>query len=154
MRMTSGCRFHEVCIRRSVYRSRTETDIAALSGCGIALYLAYHLTRFQASAVWLLAPRGDASIAFDQAHAIFERVAYPSGAIFPYPPSAVLIFYGLGLGGPAVFMTAWYFLMAAGLIVCLHASLVQERNETRAAWLLVGVVAILIADARIAWDLR
>jgi Glycosyltransferase family 87 len=128
--------------------------IAALSACGIALYLAYHLTRFQVSAVWPLAPRGDASIVFDQAHAIFERAAYPSGAIFPYPPSAILIFYGLSLGGPAVFMTAWYFLMAAGLIVCLRASLVQERNETRAAWLLVGLVSILIADAPIAWDLR
>src|SRR5262245_47183201 len=69
--------------------------IAALSGCGIALYLVYHLTRFQVSAVWPLAPRGDASIIFDQAHAIFERAAYPSSAIFPYPPSAVLIFYGL-----------------------------------------------------------
>src|SRR5262245_394260 len=44
--------------------------IAALSACGIALYLAYHLTRFQVSAVWPLAPRGDASIVFDQAHAI------------------------------------------------------------------------------------
>src|SRR5262245_64985355 len=40
--------------------------IAALSACGIALYLAYHLTRFQVSAVWPLAPRGDASIVFDQ----------------------------------------------------------------------------------------
>jgi hypothetical protein len=128
--------------------------IAALSGCGIALYLAYHLTRFQVSAVWPLAPRWDASIVFDQAHAIFERAAYPSSAIFPYPPSAILIFYGLCLGGPAVFMTAWYFLMAAGLIVCLRASLVQERNETRAAWLLVGLVSILIADSPIAWDLR
>src|SRR5262245_39999315 len=51
-------------------------------------------------------------------------------------------------------MTAWYFLMVAGLVVCLRASLVQERNETRAAWLLVGLVVILIADAPISWDLR
>ena len=60
--------------------------IAALSACGIALYLAYHLTRFQVSAVWPLAPRGDASIIFDQAREIFEQAAYPLSAIFPYPP--------------------------------------------------------------------
>jgi len=50
-------------------------------------------------------------------------------------------------------MAVWYFLMA-GLIVCLRASLVQERNDTRAAWLLIGIVSILIADAPISWDLR
>jgi hypothetical protein len=126
MRLGIGARFIE---------TGRKPVIAALSGCGIARYLAYHLTRFQVFAVWPLAPRGDASIIFDQAREIFERAAYPASAIFPYPPSAILIFYGLCIGGPAVFMTAWYFLMAAGLVVCLRASLVQERNETRAAWL-------------------
>src|SRR5262245_36445040 len=126
--------------------------IAALSGFGIALCLSYHLTRFQVSAVWPLAPRGDASIIFDQAHAIFERAAYPSSAIFPYPPSAVLIFYGLCIGGPAVFMTAWYFLMAAGLIVCLRASLGQAGEGTRAAWPRGGLVAVVIADAPSSWS--
>ena len=95
--------------------------VAALSGCSIAIYLLYHLTRFQ------VAPRGDASIIFDQARNIFERAAYPSNTIFPYPPSAVLVFYGLSTVGPAIFM---------------------------AAWLLIGVVSIFIADAPISWDLR
>jgi hypothetical protein len=65
-----------------------------------------------------------------------------------------MVFYGLSIGGPTIFMAVWYFLMAAGLIVCLRATLVQERNETRAAWLLIGLVSILIADAPISWDLR
>ena len=128
--------------------------VAALSGCSIAIYLLYHLTRFQVSVVWPLAPRGDASIIFDQARNIFERAAYPSNTIFPYPPSAVLVFYGLSTVGPAIFMAAWYLLMTAGLIVSLRASLVQERNDTRAAWLLIGVVSIFIAEAPISWDLR
>src|SRR5262245_63882670 len=65
---------------------------------------------------------------------LIRRMPFSSGqrissTIFPYPPSAVLIFYGLCIGGPAVFMAAWYFLFAAGLIVCLRASLVAERHE-------------------------
>jgi hypothetical protein len=54
------------------------------------------------------------------------------------------VFYGLSTVGPAIFMAAWYLLMTAGLIVSLRASLVQERNDTRAAWLLIGVVSIFI----------
>jgi len=34
--------------------------VAVVIGCGLTLYLAYHLTRFQLSAVWPPAPQGDA----------------------------------------------------------------------------------------------
>jgi hypothetical protein len=123
-------------------------------GCGLALYLAYHLTRFELSRVWPLAPWGDASIIFHEARRTFEQTAYPADVIFPYSPSAVLIFHRLGSGGPAVFMAIWYFLIAAGLVWTMRASLVQERRDVQAAWPLIGAAAILFADAPISWDLR
>jgi hypothetical protein len=122
--------------------------------CGLAFYFAYHVTKFRLSAVWPLSPRGDAAIIFDVPQRIFAQTGYPADAIFPYSPSAVLIFGSLGMGGPAVFMGVWYVLMAAGLILTMQASLVQERREVQAAWLLIGFVGILLADLPIDWDLR
>jgi hypothetical protein len=128
--------------------------VAAVVGFGIALYLAYHLTRFQLSVAWPPVPRGDASIIFDHARSIFEQTAYPPNTIFPYSPSAVLIFRSLCIGGPTVFMAAWYLLMATGLVLTIRASLVQERYDVQAAWPLIGALAILFADSPISWDLR
>src|SRR6266581_3428557 len=125
--------------------------VAVLVGCGLAFYLAYHLTGFQVATVWPLALRGDASILFHYSHSVLEQTGYPKDAIFPYSPSAVLIFRGLGIGGPAIFMAAWYALMVAGLISTMRASVVQEPQHTQAAWLVVGTVALLLADSPISW---
>jgi hypothetical protein len=128
--------------------------VAVAVVCGLVFYLAYHLTRFQWSRVWPLAPRGDSSIIFYEARSIFEQAAYPTDGIFPYSPSAVLIFRGLGIGGPAAFMAAWYFLMAAGLVLTMRAGVAQERHDVQAAWPLIGAAAVLCADSPISWDLR
>jgi hypothetical protein len=124
------------------------------AACGVAFYNAYHLTRFHLSAIWPLQPRDDAAIIFDVPQHIVAQSAYAAGTIFPYSPSAVLIFRGLGLGGPALFMGVWYVLMIAGLIFTLRASLWQERRNIQAAWLLIGLIGILLADSPISWDLR
>ncbi len=128
--------------------------VAVIVGCSFALYLAYHVSGFQLARVWPLVPRGDASIIFHEAQSIFAQVAYPTDTIFPYSPSAVLIFHSLCVGGPVVFTTVWYFLMAAGLVLTMRASLTQERHDVQAAWPLIGAIAILLADAPISWDLR
>jgi hypothetical protein len=132
-------------------RSRS---VAIGAGCSIAFYVAYHLAGLRLSVVWPPALRGDASIMFEQARSIFEHAAYPSGAIFPYSPSAVLIFRGLSMGGPGVFMAIWYLLMVVGLVLAIRASLVQEHSDVRAAWPLLGGLAILLADSPVSWDLR
>ena len=98
-------------------RAARSRAVRAASGLGLALYLAYHLTRFRLADVWPIAPVGDASILFDVTAGIFERVAYPDAIAFPYSPSAVVLFRGLSLAGPAAFMLVWYALMVAGLIV-------------------------------------
>jgi hypothetical protein len=128
--------------------------VAVLVGCGLAFYVAYHLTKFQLAAVWPPALRGDASILFDYSQSVLEQRGYPADTIFPYSPSAVLIFCGLGIGGPTVFMAAWYVLIVAGLILTMRASFVQEPQPIRTAWLVVGTVAMLLADSPISWDLR
>ena len=132
-------------------RSRT---VAFAVGCSLALYLAYHLTRLRLSLIWPPVLRADASIMFEQARNIFERTAYPSDTIFPYSPSAVLMFRVLGVAGPSLFMGAWYLLMVIGLVLTIRASLVQERPDVRCAWPLLGGLAILLADSPISWDLR
>jgi len=66
---------------------------------------------------------------------------------------AVLLFRWLGVAGSAVFMGLWLVAMAAGFAVSLRASLAGERREIAAAWLLVGVLALLVADGPVAWDM-
>jgi hypothetical protein len=139
---------------RSVLEAGGKSIAVVVVGFCLALYLTYHLTRFQLARVWPLALSGDASIYFHQARRIFEQTNYPADVIFPYPPSAVLIFQGLGVGGPAVFMAIWYFLMAAGLVWTMRAGVAQERRDVQAAWPLIGAAAILFADSPISWDLR
>ncbi len=101
-----------------------------------------------------MVPRGDASILFSQSKTIFNLVAYPASTIFPYPPPAVLIFHTLGVGGPSVFSILWYTLMVAGLLLVMRGGTVQERSDIQAAWLQIGVAAMILATSPISWDLR
>ena len=132
-------------------RSRS---VATVAGCSFAFYLAYHMFGLHLSRVWPPALRGDAWIVFDQARKIFDHAAYPADTIFPYSPSAVLIFRGLSIGGPGIFMAVWYVLIIAGVVLATRASLVQERSRVQAAWPLLGGLAILLADSPVSWDLR
>ena len=137
----------------ALLRAGRNRAVQALIGAGFLIYLLYHLTRFRVADVWPIVPRGDAVIVFDAAVGIFSRSAYPDG-IFPYSPSAVVMFRALSLAGPTVFMVAWYVLMVGGLIVAVRAALTQERSEVRAAWPLIGAMAVALADSPIRWDLR
>jgi hypothetical protein len=136
--------------RRFIEAGRSPGVAVAATG-GIALYLAYHLTRFDLSSLWPPSLRGDAGIDFLNGKSIFAERAYPTDAIFPFSPSAVLIFRALGCAGPVVFMAVWYALMVSGLLVTLRGALTQEPCQIRAAWPLIGTVAILCADASISW---
>ena len=44
--------------------------------------------------------------------------------------------------------------MGAGLLTTLRASFASEREEIRAAWLLIGAIALFVADSPVSWDLR
>lgn len=121
---------------------------------GFAFYFLYHLTKFRAPAVLPPVPRGDASIIYDRTQSIFQQASYPTDTIFPYPPSAVIVFRALAVAGPAAFICAWYALMVLGLLVSAKASLVNESRDVRAAWLAIGFAALLLADSPVSWDLR
>ena len=127
--------------------------VQASIGAAFVLYLLYHLTRFHFAQMWPIALVGDAAILFEASRDVFARAAYPDGT-FPYSPSAVILFRTLGLAGPSIFMLVWYALMAAGLVVSVRAALTQERTEIRAAWPLIGVIAVIVAGSPISWDLR
>ena len=51
-------------------------------------------------------------------------------------------------------MAIWYGLMMVGPFLAVRASLVQERREVQAAWLLFGLTGLLLADFPIDWELR
>jgi len=51
-------------------------------------------------------------------------------------------------------MGAWFAAMAAGLVTPLRASLAAERPDARAAWLLIGAIALIGAHGPVSWDLR
>ena len=84
---------------------------ALVLAVGLFVYFTYHVTRFHLAQMWPVMPTGDASILFDSAREVFARADYPARmladnmtSVFPYPPSAVLLFRGLGIGGPQTFM--------------------------------------------------
>jgi hypothetical protein len=137
----------------ALLRAGRNRTVQALIGAAFVVYLAYYLTRFQFAQLWPIAPAGDAAILFEAARDILARAAYPD-TVFPYSPSAVVLFGALGAAGPAIFMLAWYALMIAGLIISMRAALTQERAELRAAWPLIGAVAVILASSPINWDLR
>ena len=127
----------------------------------LLLFFSYHVTRLRLDAVWPPALRGDAAIFHDRSLEVLALADYPARlgrnhahAVFPYPPGAVMLFGALAAAGPAAFMTAWLVLMGAALVVSLRASLAQEPDHLRAAWLLVGSVALVLTAAPVEWDLR
>jgi hypothetical protein len=127
-------------------------SVVLFSSLGLALYLAYHLLHFHILDLFSL--RGDASGLFYQAKQIFALHSYPQDTIFPYPPSAVIIVRSLGLGGAAVFMGVWCLLITAALIAIIRASLAQEVPALRQAWVAIGLVAVVLTDSPVSWDLR
>jgi hypothetical protein len=146
---------------KTFLRLGAQPAVVTVLAIALAGYFAYHATRFRLAGVWPLAPIGDASILFEEGRRIFALGDYPgrlerwrTSGVFPYPPSAVLMFRWLGAAGPGLFMGAWFAAMAAGLVTTLRASLAAERPDTRAAWLLIGAVALIVADGPVSWDLR
>ncbi len=128
---------------------------------GLVLYFTYHLTSFDPARIWLRVPAVDTSIIFDRACEIFARADYPArvqigntAALFPYPPSAVLLFRGLGICGLRTFIAAWMILMVTGLLVTFRSSLAGEEEEVRCAWLALGAASLVFADSPVSWDLR
>jgi hypothetical protein len=131
---------------------------------GLLVYFVYHVTRFHLGAFFSpLTTSGDATIFYESSRQVVAAGDYPArlgpgdlqqAHVYPYPPSAVLMLWSLGLAGKAAFMAIWLLLMAGGLVVVLRASLAAERAEVQAAWLAIGAAALLFADAPVSWDLR
>lgn len=132
-------------------RNRT---VQALIGVVFTIYAIYHLTRFRLADVWPLSPVGDSAIIFNLGKQVFARGAYDPSELFPYSPSAVLLFRGLATVGPVAFALIWYALMVAGIVVSVRAALTHERSDIRAAWPLIGIIAVALSDSPIHWDLR
>jgi len=146
---------------KTFLRPGAQPAVVTVLAVTLAGYFAYHAARFRLAGVWPLAPIGDASILFEEGRRVFELGDYPgrvetwrTSGVFPYPPSAVLMFRWLGAAGPGLFMGAWFAAMAAGLVTTLRASLAAERSDMRAAWLLIGAIALIVADGPVSWDLR
>ena len=146
----------------AVLRTGRRPEIVTALCVGLLVFLLYHLTRFSLSTVWPLVPRGDAWIIYDSSRTVFAASDYPArlalgnmNAVFPYSPSAVILFRGLTAAGPAIFMATWLLMMAAGLLTSIRASVAQEeRSELAGNWLLIGAIALVFASAPVTWDLR
>jgi len=146
----------------AVLRTGRRPAIVAALCVGLLIFLLYHLTRFSLAKVWPLVPWGDAWIIHDMSRAVFAASDYPArlalgnmNELFPYSPSAVILFRGLTAAGPAIFMATWLLMMAAGLLASIRASVAQEeRGELAANWLLIGAIALVFASAPVTWDLR
>ena len=146
----------------AVLRAGRRPAIVAALCVGLLVFLLYHLTRFSLSTVWPLVPRGDAWIIYESSRAVFAASDYPArlalgnmNGLFPYSPSAVILFRGMTAAGPAIFMVAWLLMMAAGLLASIRASVAQEdRGEIVGNWLLIGAIAMVFASSPVTWDLR
>src|ERR1700688_1266561 len=95
----------------SVLAIARHQSVVIAFGVALLVYFLYHVTRFHPSTLWPLRPIGDASIMFDRSQDILAQSDYPArldrgnlNLLFPYPPSAVLLFGALGIAGPALFM--------------------------------------------------
>ena len=123
-------------------------------GLTLSLYLTYNLVLAHHGESWPIPdPFGDAQIFFSSSLHIWQTGDY-SHLIYPYPPSAVLIFHLLSQGGGAVFMSVWLVLMATGLLASMRMSVAGAKAEIRSAWMLFGVIGLLLAEYPISWDLR
>jgi hypothetical protein len=60
---------------KSFLRLDSSPAVSTALGIGLAVYFAYHVTRFHLGNVWPLAPIGDASIFFEQGRLTFEVTA-------------------------------------------------------------------------------
>lgn len=144
-----------------VVRSMRYRAVRFVVPAGLAIYLVYHLTAFRPTRISLLEPSVDTSIIFNRAREVFGSGVYPQeasagdfNAVFPYPPSAVLLFSALGMFGIRVFMAIWMILMTGGLLVTFRASVAGENDDTQSAWLALGATALVFCDSPVSWDLR
>ncbi len=126
----------------------------AILGLGLCFYLIYSLVLAHHGESWPTpGPFGDAQIFFSSSLHVWQTGGY-SSLIFPYPPSAVLIFHLLSQGGGAAFMSAWLLLMAMGLLISMRMSVAGAKAEIRSAWMLFSVIGLLLVEYPICWDLR
>jgi len=129
---------------------------------GLVVYIIQRISRFNPSNIWPLKPRLDAEVIFTQSVRVwndgyysfeqFHTIALPF--LFPYPPSAIFFFRSLAEMGPAVFALVWLVSAALGLIVMLRMSLAGDKLDFPYVWIGIGLVALLIADSPIMWDLH
>jgi hypothetical protein len=126
----------------------------AILGLTLCLYLTYNLVLAHLGESWPIpGPFGDAQIFFSSSLHVWQTGDY-SHLIYPYPPSAVLIFHLLSQGGGAAFMSAWLVLMVIGLLISMRMSVAGAKAEIRSAWMLFGAIGLLLAEYPISWDLR
>jgi hypothetical protein len=146
----------------AVLRAGRQPAVVAAFSVARRVFLLYHVTHFSWSTVWPPALRDDAWIIHDLSRSVFAAADYPArlalgnmNAVFPYSPSAVVLFRPLTAGGPAMFMAIWYLLMSVGLVASIRSSLSQEeRSDLVANWLLVGAIALVVVSSPVTWDLR
>ena len=127
----------------------------------LGVYLALQLARIKMSSWWPPVPSVDARTIFASSIAILQRGDYGAvgsvsapGFVFPYPPSAAVVFGWSGiLLGPVGFMVAWLTLMIAGYFVTLRAPLAGNRPADQKLWPLVAVIALVTTDSPVRWDL-
>lgn len=145
----------------AIARVARQPAVKYVIGAGLLLYFIYHLTGLDPARILLRVAAVDTQIIFDRTHEIFARADYPArlqigntAAVFPYPPSAVLLFRGLEIFGMRAFIALWTILMVTALLVTFRASLAGEAEELRCAWLVLGAASLMFADSPVSWDLR
>src|SRR5262245_8091840 len=129
--------------------------VGAVLALNLLLYFLFHVLPGHLESFWpVLVPFGDAEIIFAVSGRIWQVAAYPAQVVFPFPPSAVVIFPLLSRGSGRFFMATWIILMAAAMLIIMYASVDGERSDVRAAWMVLGVCGLILAGYPVGWDLR
>jgi Glycosyltransferase family 87 len=125
----------------------------------LAIYFFYVAAKFRFHE--LIAFEGDATIIYLNSTLIAETGRYPAqsvlgnfNAIFPYPPSSILIFATLSKLPQTPFIAVWEIATFVALFASVRLSVEGEQEDVKRAWPLLLLPAILLVFNPIEYDLR
>src|SRR5437773_1000663 len=115
----------------------------------LAAYFFYAAAKFRVHE--LVAFAGDAPIIYLNSSLIAETARYPAqsvlgnfNAIYPYPPSSILIFATLSKLPETWFIIVWEIMTFVALCASVRLSVHGETEEVKRAWPLLLLPVILL----------
>jgi hypothetical protein len=96
----------------------------------------------------------DYRILYEMSEQVVERGDYPVYPFFPYPPSAVVLFYATTWLPFEVAAAAWLALCVLATLVAIAASMTLVHHEPPHRLWLLALLAFGVVNHYIVWDLR